>query len=73
MLNSESTLKFFSKKLNKAKLFSDNGLNGGGWHMMNNKGRLNPHLDYSIHPKMFLQRKYNLIVFLTKNWKKNSV
>ncbi len=39
--------------------------------MMSNEGRLNPHLDYSLHPKMNIQRKFNLIVFLSNNWKKN--
>jgi len=27
-------------------------------------GNLNPHLDYSIHPKMGLQRKLNVIIYL---------
>ena len=46
-------------------------VHGGGWHMMYKKGKLNPHLDYSRHPKMHLQRKFNLIIFLTNKWKKN--
>ncbi len=29
---------------------------------------MNIHLDYSIHPKMDLQRKLNLIVYLTEDW-----
>ena len=28
--------------------------------MMGKKGRLNPHLDYSLHPKIMAQRKFNL-------------
>ena len=70
-LNSSEMTDLISKKLNISKIYPDYGLNGGGWHMMNNKGRLNPHLDYFIHPKINAQRKFNLIVFLTKNWKKN--
>ena len=46
------------------KLFIDPGLHGGGWHIHSNKGNLNPHLDYSIHPKMDIQRRLNLIVYL---------
>jgi Rps23 Pro-64 3,4-dihydroxylase Tpa1-like proline 4-hydroxylase len=46
-------------------LHADNGLHGGGWHMHAAGGNLNPHLDYSIHPKMGLQRKLNLIVYLS--------
>lgn len=46
------------------KLHADQGLHGGGWHIHPAGGNLNPHLDYSIHPKMGLQRKLNLIVYL---------
>ena len=49
----------------------DFGLHGGGWHIHKRGGKLNTHLDYSIHPKLKLQRKLNLIVYLNKNWKKN--
>jgi len=47
-------------------LHADNGLHGGGWHIHHTGGNLNPHLDYSIHPKMGLQRKLNLIVYLSR-------
>lgn len=50
------------------KLFPDFGLHGGGWHMHPDGGKLNPHLDYSIHPKLGLQRKINLIIYLSQNW-----
>ena len=39
---------------------------------MKNNGRLNPHLDYVIHPKLNLIRKFNLIIFFSTNWKKNN-
>ena len=64
-------LKIISKKLNIAKISPDHGLNGGGWHLMSKNGKLNPHLDYASHPKINFQRKLNLIIFLTSNWKKN--
>ena len=31
-------------------------------------GKLNIHLDYNINPKLNLQRKLNLIVYLTEDW-----
>ncbi len=71
ILNSEKFVKIISKNLKISNLLSDYGLHGGGWHLMNKKGKLNPHLDYSSHPKTAVQRKFNLIIFLTKNWKKN--
>ena len=52
------------------KLYSDVGLNGGGWHIHKRGGKLNTHLDYSIHPKLGLQRKLNIIIYLNSNWKK---
>tara|TARA_B100000945_G_scaffold320330_1_gene330019 strand:- start:1097 stop:1882 length:786 start_codon:yes stop_codon:yes gene_type:complete len=70
-LNSQQITKYFSKKLKIKEVFPDYGLHGGGWHLMRNKGKLNPHLDYYIHPKADLQRKFNLIIFLTKGWKKD--
>ena len=71
LLNSDKILNLISKKLNISKIFSDYGLNGGGWHLMYKNGKLNPHLDYDLHPKMKAQRKFNLIVFLSREWKKN--
>lgn len=45
-------------------LYADPGLHGGGWHIHASGGNLNPHLDYSIHPKVGLQRKLNIIIYL---------
>lgn len=71
-LNSQEFIDKIEKALTKKIIFSDNGLHGGGLSMMkSNVGKLNPHLDNSIHPKSGLLRKYNLILFLNKNWKKN--
>tara|TARA_B100000029_G_scaffold501269_1_gene574336 strand:- start:3022 stop:3810 length:789 start_codon:yes stop_codon:yes gene_type:complete len=71
LLNSNIITKVLSKKLKINKIFSDYGLNGGGWHLMNTRGRLNPHLDYSLHPKILGQRKFNLIIFLSPDWKRS--
>ena len=46
----------------------DFGLHGGGWHAHMNGGNLNMHLDYNVHPKLGLQRKLNIIVYLSKDW-----
>ena len=47
---------------------ADVGLHGGGWHAHTTNGKLNVHLDYSIHPKLQLERHYNLIVYITPDW-----
>mgnify|MGYP001161466362 FL=1 len=49
-------------------LYPDYGLHGGGWHMHGTGGNLNVHKDYSVHPKLGLRRKLNLIVYLSENW-----
>lgn len=49
-------------------LYPDIGLHGGGLHLLGKNGKLNVHLDYSIHPKLKLQRKLNLIIYTTQNW-----
>lgn len=67
-LNSNLILETLSNKLN-TQLLPDHGLHGGGWHIHANGGKLNPHLDYSIHPMLKLQRKLNLIIYLCKDWK----
>ena len=50
-------------------LYVDHGLHGGGWHIHASGGNLNPHLDYSIHPKMLKLRKLNIIIYLAKDLK----
>jgi hypothetical protein len=52
-----------------APLYPDIGLHGGGWHMSGKGGSLAMHLDYSIHPKLKLQRKLNLILYLEEDYK----
>lgn len=47
---------------------SDPGLHAGGLHSHETGSSLNLHLDYSIHPKLGLQRHYNLIIYLTEDW-----
>jgi hypothetical protein len=50
-------------------LNADDGLNGGGWHIHGPGGNLNPHLDYNIHPKLGLQRKINMILYVSREMK----
>lgn len=49
------------------KIYVDHGLSGGGWHIHGNGGNLNPHLDYSIHPKLGLERVINIIIYISPN------
>ncbi len=67
-LNSNVVLDTLSHSVS-CQLHADHGLHGGGWHIHANGGKLNPHLDYSIHPMLKMQRKLNLIVYLCKDWR----
>ena len=71
-LNSREFVKILEDNVfNSNPLFADDGLNAGGWHIHRSGGKLNTHLDYNIHPKLGLQRKFNIIIYLNSNWKKS--
>lgn len=62
----------FIKELTKCEyLLPDYGLHGAGWHIHKTGDHLNIHLDYSIHPFLKLQRKYNLIVYMNEDWEED--
>jgi hypothetical protein len=65
-LNSQQFVNFLSERTG-IELCSDPGLHGGGWHIHGIGGNLNPHLDYSIHPKLGKERRLNLIIYLSEN------
>lgn len=64
-LMSDRFVKRLQQLTRKKHLSADYGLHGGGWHIQGDGGLLNVHLDYSIHPKLNLKRKYNLIIYLS--------
>lgn len=67
-LNSREFILQLEKITGIKKLYPDIGLHGGGLHIHGTGGKLNVHLDYSLHPKLKLQRKLNLIIYLTEDW-----
>lgn len=67
-LNSPAVISWLTKTTGIKYLYPDPGLHGAGWHMHGNGGKLNVHLDYSIHPKLNLERKLNLIYYLSEDW-----
>jgi Rps23 Pro-64 3,4-dihydroxylase Tpa1-like proline 4-hydroxylase len=65
-LVSPKFVEYLSKSIG-IQLYPDPGLHGGGWHIHSVGGNLNPHLDYSIHPKVGLQRKLNIIIYMSSD------
>lgn len=49
-------------------LVADYGMHGGGWHIHSRGGKLNMHKDYSIHPKLGMERRINIIIYMTPDW-----
>jgi hypothetical protein len=67
-LNSAAFIDLLKAATGIQDLKGDIGLHGGGWHAHSKGGKNNIHLDYDIHPKMGLQRKINIIVYITPEW-----
>jgi len=67
-LNSQPFVDIIESVTGNTGIYADIGLHGGGWHCHSKGGKLNIHLDYSIHPKLQLERHYNLIVYMTPDW-----
>lgn len=49
-------------------LTTDPYLHGAGLHAYPRGGKLDMHLDYSIHPHTGMERRVNLIVYLNEQW-----
>ena len=67
-LNKNNFLNRLTELTGITNLVSDPELHGGGMHCTKKGGKLDVHIDYSIHPKMQMERRLNLIVYLNSNW-----
>lgn len=68
-LQKDSTLNLIRKITNIENLESDPFLHGAGIHAYPSNGKLDMHLDYSIHPISGKERRVNIIYYLNKDWK----
>jgi hypothetical protein len=64
-LNTPEFIKNIESIIGITNVKPDMGLHGGGWHVTPGGGKLNIHLDYSIHPKLKMERRANLIIYLS--------
>ena len=68
-LNSDVFLVYLQKLTSiEAPLISDPYLEGGGYHEIKNGGFLKTHVDYNVHPKVPLDRRINLLLYLNRDW-----
>jgi Rps23 Pro-64 3,4-dihydroxylase Tpa1-like proline 4-hydroxylase len=52
-------------------LVPDPYFRGGGVHQSRKGGKLDMHVDFNIHPKIKLERRLNVIIYLNKNWQES--
>lgn len=67
-LNSPYFLEFLEKLTNIEGLIPDPYFRGGGVHQIQRGGKLDIHIDFNLHPKLKLERRLNVIIYLNKNW-----
>ena len=68
LLNDSWFLKKLEVLTNIENLVSDPKLHGGGMHCTKRMGKLDVHIDYSLHPELKLERRINLILYLNSDW-----
>jgi len=71
VLQSSEFVEYMKSLTSIPNLEADPYLHGAGVHMHPNGGKLDMHLDYSIHPITKKERRLNLIVYLNKDWKES--
>ena len=52
----------------KEPLIADPYLSGGGYHEIKTGGLLKIHADFNKHPKLDLDRRLNMLIYLNENW-----
>ena len=67
-LNAGYFLRFLELLTGIPDLISDTKLVGGGLHMIERGGKLSVHVDFSHHPTNGLNRRLNLLLYLSRNW-----
>jgi Rps23 Pro-64 3,4-dihydroxylase Tpa1-like proline 4-hydroxylase len=68
-LNSATFMKFLESLTGIEGLIPDPYFTGGGLHQIEPGGFLKIHADFNRHPKLKLDRRLNLLLYLNENWK----
>lgn len=67
-LNGFETLLFLEELTGIEGLIPDPYFGGGGLHQIESGGFLKIHTDFNVHPKLKLDRRVNLLVYLNRDW-----
>jgi Rps23 Pro-64 3,4-dihydroxylase Tpa1-like proline 4-hydroxylase len=68
-LNSGTFVSFLEELTGITGLVADCFLLGGGLHLIERGGFLNIHADFNRHPRIDLERRINLLLYLNRDWK----
>jgi hypothetical protein len=68
-LNSATFIEFLEKLTGTDGLIGDPHFLGGGLHQIVRGGFLKIHADFSRHPKLNLERRLNILIYLNREWR----
>ena len=68
-LNSFETLLFLEQLTGIDGLIPDPYFGGGGLHQIEAGGFLKIHADFNVHPKLKLDRRLNVLIYLNRDWR----
>jgi len=68
LMNSHQVLSFLETLTGIEGLIPDPYYGGGGLHQIEPGGFLNVHADFNWHPKLRLDRRLNMLIYLNRNW-----
>ena len=70
-MGSPPILKFLEQLTGIEGLIPDPYLGGGGLHQIERGGFLKIHSDFNWHPKLRLDRRLNLLIYLNRDWRED--
>jgi len=67
-MNSQPFVRFLENMTGVKGLIPDPYYLGGGFHQTTQGGHLGVHADFNLHPKLKLERRLNLLIYLNHDW-----
>ena len=68
-MNGFEMLLFLERMTGIEGLIPDPYFGGGGLHQIEPGGFLKVHADFNVHPKLHLDRRLNMLIYLNRNWR----